>query len=94
MPSPFKGYRIVTQLYPLPPTIFNLVMDAFIQHWVMVVVEIEAGTEGLGSLVQYLVAYLYADNILVASTQTERFQRSFDLLMDIFDWLYECTKDS
>ena len=52
MPSPFKGYRIVTQLYPLPPTIFNLVMDAFIQHWVMVVAPTGADAEGLGETVQ------------------------------------------
>ena len=29
----FSGYRGVTQGYP-PPTIFNIVVDSMIQHWV------------------------------------------------------------
>ena len=69
---PFKGYREVTQGDPLSPTIFNVVVDAVICHWVTVVTPTEAGTGGLGFAIIDLVAYLYADNGLVASTQTKR----------------------
>ena len=35
--SPFKGYRGVTQGYPLSPTIFDMLKDAVIRHWVILV---------------------------------------------------------
>ena len=35
--TPFKGYHGVNQGYPLSPTIFNVVIDAVLQHWVTVV---------------------------------------------------------
>ena len=30
----FKGARGVTQGDPLSPTIFNVVVDAFVRHWI------------------------------------------------------------
>ena len=42
---PFKGYQVVTQGDPLTPTIFNVVVDAVVRHWVMVVTPTEAVTE-------------------------------------------------
>ena len=33
----FQSHRRVTQWYPLSPTIFNVVFDSIIQHWVTVV---------------------------------------------------------
>ena len=30
----FKGTRVVTQGNPLSPTIFNVVVDAVVRHWV------------------------------------------------------------
>ena len=59
---PFKGYRMVTQGDPLSPTIFDMVVDAVIRHWVVVVDLIEAGEEGLVKTVQELAAYFYADD--------------------------------
>ena len=35
----FKGSHRVTQGYTLPPTIFNVVVDAVARHWVTVMVE-------------------------------------------------------
>ena len=47
--------------------------------------EIEEGTERLGILIWDLAAYFYADNGLIASTQTERLQREFSILTCLFD---------
>ena len=33
----FKEYQVVTQGDPLSPTIFNMVLDAVIRHWMTVV---------------------------------------------------------
>ena len=44
----FKVYRGVTQGDPLSPTIFNMVVDAVIWHWMAVVAPTEEGSEGLG----------------------------------------------
>ena len=81
----FKGYRGVKQGNSLYPKIFNMVVDAAIRHWVMVVTPSEAGTGGLGIAIIDLVAYFYADNDLVVSTQPERLQRAFDVLTGLFD---------
>ena len=43
----FKGYQGVTQGDPLSHTIFNVVVDAIIRHWVTVVETSEVGTGGL-----------------------------------------------
>ena len=32
--SAFQGFRVVTQGDPLSPTIFNVVVDAVVRHWV------------------------------------------------------------
>ena len=40
---PFKICHSITQRYPLSLTIFNMVMDAVIHHWVKVVASTEAG---------------------------------------------------
>ena len=53
---PFKGYQGVTQGDPLSPIIFNVVVDAVICHWVMVVTPPEAGTGGLGLTIIDLAA--------------------------------------
>ena len=65
--------------------IFNVVMDAVIRHWVLVVVLSEEGTGGLGMNIMDLAAYFYADNVLVASTQPERLERTFDVLTGLFE---------
>ena len=39
---PFKGYLGVTQGDPLSPTVFNVVVDALIRHWVTVLAPTEA----------------------------------------------------
>ena len=82
---PFKGYRCVTQGDPLPPNIFNVVLDTVIRHWVTVVTPTEAGTGVIGLTIIDLAAYFYANDGLVASTQPERLQRAFDVLTSLFN---------
>ena len=71
----FKEYQGVTQVNPLPPTIFNMVVVAVIRHWVVVVTPSKEGTGGLGLTITNLATYLYADDGIVASTQSERLHR-------------------
>ena len=82
-----KGYRGVMQGYPLYPTIFNVVVDSVIRHWVTVVTPAEAGTGVLGLMIIYLLAYFYANDSLVSSTQPERLHRAFYVLAGLFNWV-------
>ena len=60
-------------------------MYAVIRHWVTVVTPSDAGTAVIGLTIFGLVAYFYADNVLVASTKHERLQRASDVLTGLFD---------
>ena len=82
---PFKGYQGVTQGDPLPPMIFNGVLDSVIRHWVTLVTPTAEGTGGLSLTIIDLASYFYTNDGLVASTQPERLQRNFDVLTGIFD---------
>ena len=54
--TPFKGHQGSTQGYPIPPTIFNMVVDAVINQWVTLVTGEEAVLDGFGQAVQWLAA--------------------------------------
>ena len=54
--APFTGFRGVTQGYPLSPTIFNMVVDAVIYHWMTRADRNEMGPEGLRRVVPKLAA--------------------------------------
>ena len=54
--SPFKGYKWFMYRDSLSPTIFNIVIDAAICHWVTVVTPTEAVTVGLGLTIIDLAA--------------------------------------
>ena len=81
----FNGYQGVVQGDPLSLTIFNVVVDAFIHHWVTLVTPTEVGTGGLGLTIIDLAAYFYTNNGLVAPTHPVRLHRAFDILTRIFD---------
>ena len=58
----------MTQGYPLSPTIFNVVVDAMVRHWVAVVI---AGAEDWGKRGQegrHQASLFYTDNGMVASS--------------------------
>ena len=64
----FKGARGVTQVNPMSPTIFNVVLYAVVCHWVRLVIEDsdkrgEKGKEG-----RHQAALFYADDGMVASS--------------------------
>ena len=89
------GQRGVTQGGTLSPMILNLVVDAVLRYWATVV----AATEGVAELdiegfeqdIQRLAAYLYANYGPLASTQSDRLHRVFDVLTELFYRVGLCT---
>ena len=84
-PPPLKVYHCVTQVDPLSPTIFDVVLESIIRHWLMLVASTEASTEVIYASLQDFAVYFYTNYKIVVSTQTERFQRSFDVIADLFN---------
>ena len=90
--TPFKGYHGVTQGVPLSPTIFNVLVDTVLWHWVTREASTDeavdpgvSGTEIFGRYAQHLAAYFYADYGIITSTWVARLQRAFDTLTELFD---------
>ena len=54
---------------PLYPTLFNIVVDAVIRHWITVGVSKEAGPDGFGSVVKRMETFSYTDNGILASVR-------------------------
>ena len=83
----FKEACGLTQGDSLSPTIFNVVVDAMVRHWGTVMVE---GAEERGERGQegrYYNALLYADGIMVASSDLRWLQGTFSTLVGMFDRL-------
>ena len=81
----FEGAHGVTKGYPISPTIFNVVVDAVVRHWVTVIVEDaeergECGQEG-----RHHAALFYADNVMVALSDHRWIQGAFNNLVGLFD---------
>ena len=77
----FKGARGVTQGDPLSPTIFNMVVDAVVRHWVTLEVEEaekrgERGREG-----RHQTVLFYTNNGMVASSDPRWLQWAFNALV-------------
>ena len=75
-----------------------MVVDSFLRHWVTVLAVAEEGVppraasmEVFKRDVQIFLAYLYADDSVVAPMQVIRLQRYFDTLIDSFDHVGLCT---
>ena len=81
----FKGERGVTQGYPLSPTIFNVVVDAVVPHWVTGVISDAEEWGELGKEGGYQAALFYADNGMVASSDPRWLQGDFNTLVSLFD---------
>ena len=67
--APFKGHSITTQWVPLPPTIFNGVLDMVLWNWVSMVAKTEGAadtdTEGFVQDIQRMATYYYSDDGLL-----------------------------
>ena len=79
----FKGERGVTQGDPLSPTIFNVVVDAVVRHWIDGIVDEteekgETGREG-----RHQSAVFCADDIMVVSSDPAWLQGAFSALVAI-----------
>ena len=80
----FKGDWGVMQGDPLSPTIFNVVMDVLVRHWVtMALAEAEKRGERVNE-VRHQAALFYADNGMVASSDPRWLQWAFDTLVSLF----------
>ena len=82
--APFKVYQGVAQGYSLSSTIFKVVVDAMIQYWVTSVSEEEVGIEGFGRAVQWIVSLLYVENVIHASSWTNRLKEVLYVLTGVF----------
>ena len=81
----FGGERGVTQGDPLSPTIFNVVVDAVVRHWVHGVME-EAEARGeTGREGRHQAALFYADDGMVVSSDPAWLQGAFTALVGLFD---------
>ena len=75
----------MTQGDPLSPTIFNVVVDVVVRHWVSVMVEgaEERGKHGKEGMHQN--ALLYANDCMVVSSELRWLQGAFITLVGLFD---------
>ena len=81
----FGGERGLTQSDPLSPTIFNVVVDAVVRHWVNGLVD-EAEAKGeTGREGRHQSAIFYADDSMVVSSDPAWLQGAFTALVAIFD---------
>ena len=81
----FGRERGVTQGNPLPPTIFNVVVDAVVWHWVNGIME-EAEARGeTGREGRHQAALFYAKDGMVVSLDPAWLQGDFTALVGIFD---------
>ena len=75
----------MTQGDPLSPTIFNVVVDAVVRHWVTVMVEGAEERGEHGQEVRHNNSLFYADNDMVASSDLQWLQGAFITLVGLFD---------
>ena len=74
-----------TQGDPLSPTIFNVVVDAVVQHWVTVVIAESEAQGELGQEERHQAALFYADDSMVDSSDPVCLQGAFNSLVGLFD---------
>ena len=77
----FKGEQGVTQGNPLSPTIFNVVVDAVVRHWLQLATQ-EAERRGeRGRERRHQAALFYADNGMIALSHPQWLQWAFTVLV-------------
>ena len=79
------GARGVTQGDPLSPTIFNVVVDAVVFHWVTLAREGAEKRGGREKEGRHQDTLLYADNGMVVLSDTRLLQWAFNDLVSLFE---------
>ena len=83
----FKGFREATQGDPLPPTIFNVVVDTVVQNWIEEMVESADGQGGRGREGRNQNPLFYADDGMIALSDPGWLQGALSTLVGLFDWV-------
>ena len=79
----FKGFRGVTQGYPLSPTIFNILVEAVVRNLMLLVSWGSGGRGGWGREVRHYAKFFYSNDGLVALTDPVWLQGEFDTLIGL-----------
>ena len=69
----------------MPPTIFNVVVDAVVRHWVNGLVDEDEENGETGREGRHQLAVFYADNGIVVSSDPAWLQVDFNALVAIFE---------
>ena len=80
----FKGGRGVTQGDPLSPTIFNVVLDAVVRHWLTITVKEAEKIGERGREVRHQAALFYAEDGMLVSSDPQWLQWAFTQLVGLF----------
>ena len=83
--SEFKLSRDVTQGDLLSPTIFNVVVDTVVRHWVTVMVDSAEERSGCGQEGRHQNSLFYADYGMDVSSDPRWLQGGFIALVGLFD---------
>ena len=81
----FKGYQRVIQGDLLSHTIFNVVVDVVVRHWVYMMVECAEEQGKLGKVGRHQNDLFYADDVMVALLDPRWLQGAFSTLVGLFD---------
>ena len=81
----FMSVLGVTQGDPLLPTIFNVVVNALVRHWVLVMVEGAEEQGGRRKYGRHQNPLFYADDGMVTSSDPRWLKRAFSTLVGLFD---------
>ena len=73
--------------YPLSSTIFSVVVDAVVRHWVEEMVESAGGQGRRGREGRYQKSLFYADDGMIASSDPGWQKGVFITLLRLFDWV-------
>ena len=80
----FSGERGVTQGDPLSPTLYNVVVDAVVRHWLEGLQAEKYEKDAEGGERHFLVVF-YADDGMVGATDPQWLQGAFSALVAILD---------
>ena len=81
----FKGFRGVTQGEPLSPTIFNMVMDVLVWHWVEDMAESAGGQGGCRREVIHKNTPFYANDGMIEPSEPGWLQGASITLLGMFE---------